>query len=282
MTKKVLIAADSSCDMPEEYIQKHGIKILPFNININNVNYLDRKEITTAQLFEKVEQTHQLPKTSAISPGTYLQFFEKYASEYDIVFIGLGSDFSSSVNSAILASKEFKNVYVVDSLNLSAGSGLLINKAVLLREQGLSALEICEELKNIIPRVRVQFVINTLKYLHMGGRCSGTSRIFGTALKIKPIIKVVDGKMVVAKKPMGYHRGLQALLHMLEEDKDNIDGDLMTITHCLADSDAVYLKEEISKMVDHKNILETNAGAVISTHCGPRCIGILYILKENK
>ena len=284
MNKKVLITTDSASDMPQSYYEEHNIKIINYNINLKDKTYLDGVDLTTKDMFKKIEAAKEITKTAAISPGAYEEFFRQYASEYDIIYIGLASGFSSSCNSARLVAKEFDNVYVVDSQNLSAGIGLIVNKAVKFRNEGLSAKEIVTKLEEIIPLVRVQFVIDTLKYLHMGGRCSGMAKIFGTALKLKPIIRVLDNKMVVAKKPIGFNKGLSALLGYLQEDKDNIDEDLMTVTHCMADDDAKYLLEKIPTVVNHKNIMETKAGCVISTHCGPRTIGILYILKqpENK
>ena len=282
MAKEVLIVTDSSCDMPQSYLDENNIKLISYNINLKDKTYLDRVDITTKDMFKKIDHAKEITKTAAISPAKYEEFFAQYAKDYDVVYIGLASGFSSSFNSASLAASEFDNVYAVDSQNLSSGIGLLLNKAVKFKKEGYSAKEIAEKIKEIVPLVRVQFVVDTLKYLHMGGRCSGTARLFGTALQLKPIIKVVDNKMVVAKKPIGYKKGLKALLEYLEDDKDNIDEDMLTITHCLADEDAQYLLSKIPSIVDHKNIVETHAGCVISTHCGPRCIGILYILKENK
>lgn len=282
MAKEVLIVTDSSCDMPQSYLDENNIKLISYNINLKDKTYLDRVDITTKDMFKKIDQAKEITKTAAISPAKYAKFFAQYTDQYDLVYIGLASGFSSSFNSASLAASEFDNVYTVDSQNLSSGIGLLLNKAVKFKKEGLTAKEICEKTQAIVPLVRVQFVVDTLKYLHMGGRCSGTARLFGTALQLKPIIKVVDNKMVVAKKPIGYKKGLKALLDYLEDDKDNIDEDLLTITHCLADEDAKYLLAKVPTIIDHKNIMETYAGCVISTHCGPRCIGILYILKENK
>ena len=128
--------------------------------------------------------------------------------------------------------------------------------------------------------IRIYALVDTLEYLKRGGRISSVQAIAGNIINLKPIIRVLDNKMVVAKKPMGYSRGLNALLGYLEADKDNIDEDMMTITHCLADKDAEYLKNEIPNIVSHNNLMETHAGCVVSTHCGPRCIGILYILKH--
>lgn len=278
--KKVLIMTDSSCDMPQSFIDENDIKVVSFNIIIDGNTYLDRRDITTDELFKKVDELKELPKTAAIAPSIFVDKFSKYADEYDIFYIGLGTGFSSATSSAMVAASEFDNVYVVDSCNLSAGVGLLLNKACIFRKQGMSAKEIAEKIKELIPRVRVQFVINTLKYLHMGGRCSGTIRLLGTALQLKPIIRVVDNKMIVGKKPIGYTRGLNALIDYYKQDKDNIDTDLMTFTHCMASQDAEYLMSKIKPDCKVKNIMVTEAGCVISTHCGPRCIGILYIVNE--
>lgn len=278
--KKVMIMTDSSCDMPQEFIDQNNIEIVPFNIIIDGHTYLDRRDITTIELFEKVDRLKELPKTAAIAPSIFMDKFNEYVNDYDIVYIGLGTGFSSASSSAMVAAKEFDNVYVIDSCNLSAGVGLLLNKACIFRNEGYSAKEIAEKIKNIVPRVRVQFVINTLKYLHMGGRCSGTIRLLGTALQIKPIIRVVDNKMVIGKKPIGYTRGLNALIDYYNQDKDNIDTDMMTFTHCMASNDADYLMSKIKPDCKVKNIMVTEAGCVISTHCGPRCIGILYIVNE--
>ena len=280
MSKKVMILTDSACDLPQSYLDENNVKFISFHINLKEKSFLDRVDLNTKEMFKKIEQAKEITKTAAIAPGEYEQFFRQYSDEHDIVYIGLASGFSSSYNSAKLAAECFDNVYVIDSQNLSSGIGLLINKAVKFRNEGFSAKEIYEKVQELVPLVRVQFVIDTLKYLHMGGRCSGMAKIFGTALKLKPIIRVVDNAMIVAKKPIGYNKGLNALLGYLEQDKDNIDEDMLTVTHCLADEDAKVLMKEIPSIVDHKNIVETHAGCVISTHCGPRCIGILYILKQ--
>lgn len=282
MSKEVLILTDSCCDLPQSYLDINNVKMLSYVINLKDKSYLDRIDINTKDMFKKIDQAKEITKTAAISPAQFKEYFKQYADQYDVVYIGLGGGFSSTFNSAYLAAEEFDNVYTVDSQNLSSGIGLLVNKAVKFRNEGFSAKEIAEKIRELVPLVRVQFVIDTLKYLHMGGRCSGTAKIFGSALRLKPIIRVLDNKMVVAKKPIGYSKGLQALLGYLEQDKDNIDEDMMTITHCFADEDAKYLKEKIPTIIDHKNLVETHAGCVISTHCGPRCIGILYILKHQK
>ncbi len=277
--KNIVIISDSSCDLTEDIIKKYDIKIVPFYVSIGGKSYRDGIDISSKELIDEVDQYKELPKSASISPSQYQELFSKYAKENDIIFIGLGSGFSASYNSARTAAMEFKNVYTIDSMNLSSGTGLLILKICKMREEGKKALEIVQEIEKMVPFVRTQFAINTLDYLHMGGRCSGTVRLLGTMLGIKPIIRVVDGKMVVAKKPLGFKKALASLLQYVEEDLEHIDLDHIMITHCLADEDAKYLRKELEEKFHVKNILETYASGVISTHCGPRCIGILYILK---
>ena len=190
------------------------------------------------------------------------------------------SGFSSCFNSARIGTMDLDKVFCIDSKNLSSGTGLLVLKMCKLRAQGLSAKEIAEEIENLVPNVRSQFAINTLEYLHMGGRCSGASKLFGTLLKLKPIIKVVDGAMVVSKKPIGFNKALNAMLDDVIKEKDNMDLDHIMVTHSKADEDAQYLINELSKHFDKNIIMETHASGTVSTHCGPRTIGILYIAKK--
>ncbi len=278
--KKVMIISDGSCDLNPEIIEKENIQLIHFTISIGDKQYSDDDPVIKKSLFDLVEKYKELPKTAAVSPESYKEIFQKYTSEYDIILIGLGSGFSSSYNASMLAASEFENVYVVDSKNLSAGTGLLVLKACKFRAEGNSAKEIAEKVRAIVPLVRVQFAINTLKYLHMGGRCSGTARLVGTTLRLKPIIQVADGEMLVTKKPIGFLKALNVMLANFEKDHDNIDNDYMTITHCLAEEDEKYLMEQVSGKVEGIKILVTHASCVIASHCGPRTIGILYILKK--
>ena len=286
----VTILVDSTCDLSDVLINQNNIKVLPLHVNFGEETYLDRENITVDELFNKVAKTGIMPKTAAISPARY---YEAFKAELDkgneVVTMGIGSGFSGTYQNANIALDDFTEeeqarIHIIDSRNLSTGTGLLALKACKFRDQGLNGAEIKARVEELVPRVRSMFSIDTLEYLHKGGRCSGTTRLFGTMLKIKPVIRVVDGAMVVAKKPMGkYSRSLQVQLDYVKNDLGNIDEDFMMITHAKAESDAEYLLEELTK-INHgvKNVYETTAGCIVSAHCGPRCIGILYILKEDK
>ena len=248
-------------------------------------SYVSKKDITVKDIIAFAEKHKELPKTSQITPKDFIEYFKKLLEKYEqFIFIGLGSHFSGTLSNAMLAAKEldpeWKRIYIVDSLNLSSGIGLLVLKACKLRDECKTIEEIVSEVKRCVPLVRTQFAVNTLNHLHMGGRCSGTTKLVGTLLKIKPIIRVVDGSMVVAKKPMGYGKALDAVLEYVRMDQDNIDPDYVMITHCMADNDAIYLRNELNKFLKCDNLRETHADVIVSTHCGPRTIGVLYILKK--
>lgn len=279
---KVLILTDSTCDLSKELIEKNNIHILPLYVNFKDKTFQDGVDITPTELFAMVEKNGELPKTSAISIGTFYVKFEEYLKEgYDIFYTGISSKMSVSYNNAVLASKEFEEgrIFVHDSLNLSTGIGLQVLKACKFRDEGKSAKEIYEAMQGIQNKIKTSFVIHTMEYLYKGGRCSSMQKIFGTFLKIKPIIRVTDGKMDVYKKPRGpMHKALEEMLLDIKADVNNLDLDHVMITHSFADEDVPFLLEELKKL-NIPNIDVTRAGCVISSHCGKRTIGILYIVK---
>lgn len=282
--KKIGIITDSTSDLTKEMYQKYEIEVLPLYVILQGKTYADGIDITMEELYTKVDKCGKLPKSSNVSPAKFTELFTQYLEKYEsIVYFGIGSDLSATCQNAKLAASEFEEgkVYVGDSKNLSSGIGLLLLKAAKFRDEGYSAKEIYEKVEALVPYVRTQFAINTLKYLHMGGRCSGVSKFFGTALKLKPIIRVIDGKLVVGKKPIGYKKALIALLDYFESDLEKVDLDNVFVTHAVAKSDAEYLEEKLGKMIPSECIRETNASGVIATHCGPRTIGILYIVKPE-
>jgi DegV family protein with EDD domain len=279
----IQLISDSTCDLSKEMLQKHRILLVPLFVNFGEDAYLDGVNLTPEQLYAEVKQRNVMPKTAAASPGMFVEVFQNALDQgYDILFIGIGSKFSATFQSAVVAKQilESERIFLVDSANLSSGTGLLLLKAAGFRDAGDSIETIVNKLHALIPLVRTQFVIQTMDYLHKGGRCSGVAALFGTLLKIKPIIKVVNGAMEVGKKPRGNIRiAIDLLVDEVMEFKDRLDPDFLLITHSLAHDSAVYIKERLHGMIDVKAVIETEAGCVISSHCGQGCIGILYLLK---
>lgn len=277
--RKVNLITDSTCDLSPELLEKHNIIVWPLIVNFGEHSYRDHIDINLETLYQKVAEYGMLPKTAAQSPGFFYEKFKEFSPDEDVIYMGIGSKLSINYQNAKVAAAEFDNVYIADSNNLSTGIGLQLLKMAKFRDQGMSAPEIVAEIEKVTPLVSTRFAINTLEYLHKGGRCSGTTRFFGTALNIKPIIKVVDGSMIVSKRPMGFKRAINIMLSDVDENIDNIDRDYIMVTHSMADDDAKFIISELKKR-GFENVHETKASAVISTHCGPRTIGILFILKK--
>jgi DegV family protein with EDD domain len=279
----VKIIADSCSDLSPELVEKYKIDIVPLDVLIADTNYKDGVNLSTKQLFKLVSETGVLPKTSAPSIAT---FQEHFSSPDEVVFISISSKLSATYQSALLArdAMDHGKIHVIDSLNLSTGIGLLVIAAAELSARGLPAVQIVEEINQLVPKVHSSFVVDTLDYMYKGGRCSAIELLVGGLLKIRPVIDVRgDGTLGVKRKVNGSRK--KALLSMVEDllhDLPNLDTRRIFITHTLTDeavADAYFLKTEIEKAAQVDEILFTTAGATIASHCGPETIGILYLTK---
>lgn len=279
---RVKIFSDSTCDLPPDLIVQSQIGIVPLYVLFDDVSYGDGVDITIPVLYEKVKETGILPTTAAPSPGEFIRAFAPWVEAgEDIVYIGLSSQFSATINNARLAAQEFPpgRVEVVDSQNLSTGIGLLVMRAADFAAEGLDAPSIAENIRSLRAKVRTEFIIDTLEYLHKGGRCSGITRFIGGVLQIRPSVRVVDGGMVPAQKFRGSRaKALQGLVKGVLAAKERISPERVFVTHSISE-DAPYLQRELEKKAGVKEVLISQAGCVISSHCGPNAIGILYIEK---
>lgn len=279
---KIKIISDSTCDLSPELLKKHDIETVPLFVNFHEESYRDLVDIETPEMYRLVDKHKMLPKTAAASPGSFHDAFKKYLDQgYQIIYIGIGSKFSATLTSAKSAKEllESDDIYLIDSGNLSSGIGLLLLKTAKYRDEGLAVEDIVTMIEGTVPKVRSQFVIDTLDYLHKGGRVSTLSALMGGVLRIKPIIKVRNGIMVVGKKARGsIKKGIDLMIKEFIDQADDIDNEFVMITHSLAHDSYLYIKNEIDNKVKIKNLYETNAGCVISSHCGKGTIGILYIM----
>lgn len=284
---KVIIISDSTCDL-NNLVKERNVELLPLKVCFNEKMYKDVVEITTPEMFTKIEETNVMPKTAAATIDEFVTLFtEKVGKEgNDVIFTGIGGALSSTLQNAIIAKNELdeevaKHVYILDSANLSTGIGLTVLKMCDLRDKGLSAQEIVEQAEKIVPCVRAQFAVKTLDYLHKGGRCSGTTKIIGTLLRIRPILRVFQGKINVADKIFGirFEKALDFQIQDVLNNLKHIDPEYLFVTHSETDEDAKYVLDNLPVEIKKhfKNIYVTKAGCVISAHCGKGTLGLLYI-----
>lgn len=282
---KIKITCDSTCDLTAELYEKYDIERLPLGISLGEDLYFDNVNVFPNDLFEYAKKTGMLPKTSAIAPAEYMDVFKKYTDEgYDVIHINISSEFSSCFNNANLAAEELGHVYPIDSRNLSSGSGHLALMARELANQGLGVEEIVAKLEEAKERLDVSFIIQTLEYLKMGGRCSSVAALGANLLKLRPEIKVREGKMGVGRKFRGsMEKTVAEYIRANLEGRDDLDLGRIFVTHSPMDrkvvDDAIALVKELQPF---KEVIETEAGCTISSHCGPDCIGVLFFTKNAK
>ena len=277
---KICISTESTLDLSKELLEKYSIRTIPFTVLLGEDAYLDG-EINSQDIFDYVAKTKVLPRTSAINDFQYREYFEGlFADEgYDaIIHISLSSGISSSCSHAEKAASKMNNVYIIDSRSLSTGIALEAIYARKLADKGFSPEEIVEKVKARIPYVQASFVIQTLEYLHKGGRCSGLLRFGAAILRIKPQIIVSEGKMAPAKKYIGRKsQVIESYCKDTLEQFANPDLSIAFVTHTQATPEMVSVAIEALKNRGFKTIYETSAGATITSHCGPQTLGILFI-----
>ena len=279
--RTVRIFADSTCDLTEDLIQKYGITILPLCIVLDDKSYYDRTQITPDEIFAWAEANKRTPKTAAIT----FEYAEKMLrpcmeADEDVIFFGISEEMSTTCNVMRLAAKEYDKgrVFVIDSQSLSTGIGLQVLRAAEMARQGKRAEDIVTEIETARSKVKASFVVDTLTYLARGGRCSGATALVANTLKLHPCINVIDGRMEVGKKYRGSMN--KALLHYVREKEEELkkaDGTQVFITHSGVASEIVeQIRDYLASLGHFHEILETSAGGVISSHCGPGTLGVLY------
>ena len=281
---KIKLVVDSTLDLSEELYKKYDMDIISLNVNFGADNFKDGVTLTRDELYERVKKDKALPSTGAASPLDYEQAFRKWLDQgYEIISVGIGSTLSTAFQSATIAKQTIGSdkIHLIDSKNLSSASGLLALKAGKMIEEGKSAKEIAETLEKDVPNVVAQFSVETLDYLHKGGRCSGTAKVIGHLFHVHPHILVKDGKLIVYKKPRGtMQMAINGQVEELKHALPNVQMDNIMITDSGVTKEIRdYFVKEVSKIVDPKVIRTTPAGCVIASHCGPGTIGLLFIKK---
>ncbi len=279
---KIKILSDSTCDLSAELIEKYNIGIVPLIVVKDGVSHFDTINITPDDIFEHVANGGDLCSTAALSVGEYEEHFAKYASDYDAVLhINIGSGFSSSYQNACLAAEEFPNVRVVDSQNLSTGQGLVVLKACELAQNCESIDQLQALLNEFTPKVEASFVLDQLKYMAKGGRCSSATALGANLLNLKPCIEVKDGKMSVVKKYRGnYAKCLSAYVNDRLAGRDDLDNGTLFVTCSPVSSEAEdAVKTAIEENNIFNNVYWTKAGCTVSCHCGPGTLGVLFVRK---
>ena len=281
----VKIISDSTCDLSPELLARYEIDILPLHILLGDQEFEDGKNITPDQIYAWSDANKTTPKTSAPAMADAIELFRPYVTAgREIVCFSISSSMSTSGNVMRLAAEELGasgQITVIDSANLSTGIGLLVVEAAIMAKKNRTASEIVSEIEKLKPNVRASFVVDTLTYLYRGGRCNAVAAMAGGVLKLHPKIVVEDGAMNASKKYRGKIASvILSYVKDMEKDLKNARQERIFITHSGCDREIVEtVRTYLKNLGIFEEILETRAGGVVSSHCGPGTLGVLYISK---
>jgi DegV family protein with EDD domain len=282
---QIKIIADSTCDLSKDILLQYDISIIPLCIEMGDVTYHDGVDITPQDIYKWSEKENSTPKTAAPLLNNVIEILKPYIEEnLEIIFFGISEEMSSTCNVIRLAAEsyDYRNIYIINSRNLSTGIGLQVLKAASLAQSGHSVESIINYITNFMQqRIKASFVVDTLTYLYRGGRCSSITALIGNTLKLKPMIVVKDGKMEVSKKYRGStEKALINYANDLKQDLLEADPERVFITHSGCDEETVTkIYNFINSLDIFQEIIITKAGGVITSHCGPKTLGILYNIR---
>ena len=280
---KIRMTADSTCDLTPELIRKYEIGVVPLSVVIDGEVFHDGVDVTPRDIFRAAEAGKSV-RTAAVNTFEYKEFFKKQLKNCDqLVHVCLGSGFSSCYSDAVEASREVDNVFVVDSMNLSTGSGLLVLEGLrMIREGAEDGRAIAEALQAKTGLVNASFVLRTVEYLRRGGRCTGLEALGAKMLHIRPSIVVRDGKMRPGEKYRGrFEHYLKHYIEDLLENDSNIDFQRVFVVHSPSeDGLARFAIDTVKSYGLFREVLEAMAGCTICTHCGPDTLGLMFMNKE--
>ena len=280
MTQSVVITSDSTCDLSQELLDRFDIPVIPLTITLGEDTFLDGSSFTPLDMYARYKQDGTLPKTSAPSVQEFLDFFSQFTEKgCEVVHLDISSELSNTYNAACMAAEELGHVHVVDSRMLSTGVGLLAIEGAECRDRGMTAQDIAAHLRSLTGKVQTSFVLDTLQFMWKGGRCSAVTALGANLLSLKPGLEMKDGKLSVYKKYRGNIKNVYKQYVKERLQGRQVRPGHVFITESGEVDDAVL--EEIEALVREtipvQEIHHTMAGCTVSTHCGPKTLGILFI-----
>lgn len=282
MNMNIKILSDSTCDLPQEVLEKYNITIVPLNVIKEDVQFSDGVNISPAEIFAHVAAGGSLCSTAAVNIGEYSDIFAQYVNDYDgVIHINISSEFSSCYQNACLAAEEYDNVRAIDSRNLSTGQGLVVLKAYQLAKECTSLDELAEKLNTFTEKVEASFLLDRLDYMVKGGRCSAAAALGANLLNLKPCIEVKNGKMGVVKKYRGnYAKCLATYVKDRLANRDDVDKGTLFVTRTPISEDCLdAVKNAVAEYNDFETTYWNEAGCTVSCHCGPGTLGVLFVRK---
>jgi DegV family protein with EDD domain len=277
-----IIIADTTSGIALPDAEKMHIPLLPQIIVFGQDSYRDDYEIDHQTFINKLKESTELPKTAAPSPKLYEPYFEEAeAKKQDIVILCPSSDLSGTYRSAVTAANENGklNIYIIDTKTIGGGLASMVLLANQWANAGMPAKEIVININKMLPKEKNYFVVDTLDYLHKGGRIGGAQHLFGSMLQIKPILSIKDGQVQAAESQRTKKRAIARLFDFIEVDFPGNDFGHLTVMHGDAESDAYILADQIKEKYNLTSVPIYHLPPAFLVHAGPGLIGISYFKK---
>lgn len=279
--KKFIISVDSAADLPQDFAKENGIAIMPMYVIAERKQFRDGVDIDGKGVFESVEKTGKIPKTSAVSPSEYAEYFSFLTRNGEsVIHLSFCSLLSSTHRNAVIASAQVKNVSVVDTMNLGGGIGLLAIKACEMRDKGASVKETVDTIVSLIPKTRVSYLLNSVEFLRLGGRCSAASALGAGLFSIRPCAGMVNGKIEILAKYKGKADAVRKkYIDDVIEKYPSADKSAAFVYHSGVDENLLNYAAKKLRNAGFEKIITAENGSIISLHSAPKAFGV-HIIAE--
>jgi len=281
---KVAIVTDSTADIPPHVAEALGISVIPLKVIFGKQVFHDGIDITPNEFYRKLQESSSLPTTSQPSAGDFLQVYrELERSAQSIISIHLAAPLSGTLESARAAKAQLASsvpIHIVDSRSTSMGLGFVVLAAAKMAAEGVDAAQIVERIQALISRINVLFIVDTLEYLHKGGRIGGAERLLGSILKIKPLLEITEGKVDALDKARTKQRAVARLLEVAEERIGSAPTVHMAVLHASAAEDALQLRQKVETRFPCAELHLCEICPALGVHVGPGTVGLAFYTEE--
>ena len=288
--KEFIITTETTCDLPQEYLEKHNVRLLPLYYSFDSTVYGDKIFLDPKEFYDRMRKG-AMPTTMAVNPQTAREVFTNLLNKgCDILHISFSSALSGSYSVAGAVARELcdenpdANITVIDSLCASLGQGLLIHKAVQMKENKKTIREVADWLEKNKLHLCHMFTVDDLYHLHRGGRVSKAAAIIGTLINVKPVLHVDnEGRLIPLNNVRGRKKALISLVDQMQERLKDYDGvnDTVFISHGDSREDADFVAELVRERFGIKDILINYVSPTIGAHSGPGTIALFFMGKAR-
>lgn len=278
----VSVLSDSSAYIPQTYVDQYNLSILPLTVNWQGKSYYDGVDITAEDFYRQLSASKEMATTSQVTVGQFLVEFERLLkADKDIIFMGISKGLSATVDSAVQAKKELgdpENLIILDTKLVAMPLALMVIEVARAAEKGANLKE-CEQLAyDLYPRIGVYFTVNSLEYLHRGGRINSAKRLLGSALDLKPIMEIHDGKIELVESVRSQKKALNRMIELIARDIAGRSPVKLAPFHALAFDEMLVMEKKAVELLNPIEVIRSEVSPVIGSHVGPGTVAMAYLV----